>query len=261
MEWVNFSVYIVFIFAFWLLTIISSVLKRSKAAKFITDLSFIGGISVLLLFIVKLWIGLNRPPFRTLGETRLWYSFFLAAIGFILFKRWKYVWLLIYSLFMAYLFLLINYIKPEVYDKTLMPALQSAWFVPHVIVYIFAYSLLAAASIVAIKALLLKTDRTENLNLADNIVYIAFSFLTFGLLFGALWAKDAWGHYWTWDPKETWAFISWLGYLLYIHYRYFNPKKEKFSLKILSLSFLILLIAWFGINYLPSAQNSVHIYS
>jgi len=107
----------------------------------------------------------------------------------------------------------------------------------------------------------LKKYHHENmLRLTGNLVYTGFAFLTFGLLFGALWAKVAWGHYWTWDPKETWAFITWLMYLIYIHYRYHKPKNILFPLWTLSLAFVILLIAWFGINYLPSAQNSVHVY-
>ncbi len=144
-----------------------------------------------------------------------------------------------------------------------MPALQSYWFVPHVIVYIFAYALLAASTLVAFKGLVsLKKQKfpQSNLLFADNIVYIGFAFLTFGLLFGALWAKEAWGNYWTWDPKETWSFLTWLLYLLYIHYRHYHKTHIKAPLLILTLAFVILLICWFGVNYLPSAQNSVHTY-
>ena len=162
------------------------------------------------------------------------------------------------------LFLFINYLHPETYEKTLMPALQSPWFVPHVIVYILAYNLLFISSLVAVYGLYQfykKKLEQSTLKLADNLVYIGFAFLTFGLLFGALWAKEAWGHYWTWDPKETWAFLTWLSYLIYLHFRIYQPKKVKAPLWTLSLAFIILMICWFGINYLPSAQNSVHVYS
>jgi ABC-type transport system involved in cytochrome c biogenesis permease subunit len=164
----------------------------------------------------------------------------------------------------AILFLLINYLKPESYNKSLMPALKSPWFIPHVIVYIFSYALLAASSIVALKGLYQYYFRTFNLSalkLADNLVYIGFSFLTLGLIFGALWAKEAWGHYWTWDPKETWALLTWMGYLIYMHTRTYQPARILTPLWALSLAFLILMICWFGLNYLPSAQNSVHVYT
>jgi ABC-type transport system involved in cytochrome c biogenesis permease subunit len=165
---------------------------------------------------------------------------------------------------MTFVFLLINLNSPETYDKALMPALQSPWFVPHVVVYILGYALLGVSTLVAVYGLyqhyFARFDK-KVLILADNLVYLGFGFLTLGLLFGALWAKQAWGHYWTWDPKETWAFLTWLGYLIYIHLRYNHPKKVSASLWVLSLAFIILLVAWFGINILPSAQNSVHVYS
>jgi ABC-type transport system involved in cytochrome c biogenesis permease subunit len=144
-----------------------------------------------------------------------------------------------------------------------MPALQSPWFAPHVIVYILSYSLLGGSCLIALLGIyfIYKQKSPEKyLDLADNLVYMGFALLTLGLLFGALWAKEAWGHYWTWDPKETWAFLTWLTYLLYMHYRHYHPKRFKTHLWVLSLAFVILLICWFGINYLPSAQNSVHVY-
>jgi ABC-type transport system involved in cytochrome c biogenesis permease subunit len=224
----------------------------------------IAGILIFAYYITILWISLDRAPMRTLGETRLWYSFFLGVIGYLTYLRWNYKWFLVYSVLMSVLFMIINMIYPENFSKTLMPALQSPWFVPHVIVYIFAYALLGAASIVAVYGLWLeyfRTFRKNLLQLSDNLVYVGFAFLTLGLLFGAVWAKEAWGHYWTWDPKETWAFITWMAYLLYMHFRYFHPKKVRTPLWILALAFVILLIAWFGVNYLPSAQNSIHVYS
>jgi ABC-type transport system involved in cytochrome c biogenesis permease subunit len=228
------------------------------------NLMVIAGILIFGYYMSVLWINLGRAPMRTLGETRLWYSFFLGLIGYLTYLRWNYKWFLVYSVLMAILFMVINLIHPENFSKTLMPALQSPWFVPHVIVYIFAYALLGAASIVAVYGLWLeyfRVFRKNLLQLADNLVYIGFAFLTLGLVFGAIWAKEAWGHYWTWDPKETWAFITWMAYLLYIHFRYFHPKKVKTPLWILALAFLVLLVAWFGVNYLPSAQSSVHVYS
>ena len=86
--------------------------------------------------------------------------------------------------------------------------------------------------------------------------------MTLGLLSGALWAKEAWGHYWSWDPKETWAAITWFCYLSYIHYRLHRKTSYSIALIMLLISFLLLQMAWYGINYLPSAQGvSVHTYS
>ncbi|MFP4367096.1 MAG: cytochrome c biogenesis protein CcsA [Bacteroidales bacterium] len=242
----------------------TSVTPAGRITAVAGNILVIAGIIIFSWYLTVLWINLDRAPMRTLGETRLWYSFFLGLIGYITYLRWNYKWFLVYSVMMAVLFIAINLMHPENFSKTLMPALQSPWFVPHVIVYIFAYALLGAASIVAAYGLYLVyfgNLRKYLLKLADNLVYIGFAFLTLGLIFGAVWAKEAWGHYWTWDPKETWAFITWLAYLLYIHYRYFHPKRVKQPLWILAFAFIVLLVAWFGVNYLPSAQNSVHVYS
>ncbi len=221
------------------------------------------GTIVMTTFLVILWIQLERPPLRTLGETRLWYSVFLSAIGIITYLRWKYKWFVAFSILMAMMFLMINFLNPEAYDKTLMPALQSPWFIPHVIVYILSYALLAGSSIIAVKGLYQYYSKSlydSSMKLADNFVYLGFSFLTLGLIFGALWAKEAWGHYWTWDPKETWALITWMAYLIYMHTRKYQPKNVAASLWALSLAFIILMVCWFGINYLPSAQDSIHNY-
>jgi len=134
--------------------------------------------------------------------------------------------------------------------KTLVPALQSPWFAPHVFVYIFAYCLLGIAVVIAWW------------KRVDDLVYVSFAFLTIGMLFGALWAKEAWGHYWSWDPKETWAAITWIAYLIYIHYRQLPQQRNRLAFWMLIGSFVLLQMCWWGINYLPSAQgSSVHTYS
>ena len=147
----------------------------------------------------------------------------------------------------------------------LTPALQSHWFFPHVIGYILAYSLFGIATVIALY-LLLKHDKTKqktpSLALCDHIIYAGTAFLTLGMLIGAIWAKEAWGHYWSWDPKETWAAATWMAYLLYIHFRLHHPLKGKPALYIILGAFLILLICRYGVNYLPSIKgNSMHIYN
>ncbi|XAE59349.1 cytochrome c biogenesis protein CcsA [Termitidicoccus mucosus] len=214
---------------------------------------------------------------RTLGETRLWYAIFTPLIGAAAHLAFRQRWLLNYALGMGALFLVVNLLRPEAHNRALMPALQSVWFVPHVLVYIFAYALFAASSAIAVRGLWrmgraravrdgalsapVVGEDAAHLGLAGRLVYPGLGFLTLGLLFGALWAKEAWGHYWTWDPKETWALITWLGYLAFIHIRHWLPAATKAALWVLALSFVILLICWFGVNYLPSAAQSVHTYT
>ncbi|MFH7002192.1 cytochrome c biogenesis protein [Flavobacterium bizetiae] len=262
--WIYFSHYAFVAIICWLICMLFQVIKL-KRNKMLPILLFaaLGGLS-MIVFTYNLWQNLGRPPMRTLGETRLWYAVFLPLIGIITYIRWQYKWLLNYSLVMATVFLAINYFNPDTYNKALMPALQSVWFVPHVLVYIFSYALLAASSIVACYGLFeyYRGKYKKNiLELANNLVYVGFGFLSLGLLFGALWAKEAWGHYWTWDPKETWAMLTWLGYLIYIHIHYRYPESVKPVLITLALAFVVLLLCWFGVNYMPSSAQSVHTYT
>lgn len=222
------------------------------------------GLLVFFGFIVSMWVSLERPPLRTMGETRLWYSFFLPLTGIIVYSRWRYKWILSFSTVLALVFICVNLLKPEIHSKTLMPALQSPWFAPHVIVYMFAYALLGAAAVMAAYLLFFRRSAitAEEAEITDNLVYVGEAFMTVGMLFGALWAKEAWGHYWSWDPKETWAAVTWLAYLVYIHYRLLPAHRQRVALWMLLVAFVLLQMCWWGINYLPAAQgSSVHTYS
>ena len=243
-----------------LLSIFGRKTPALKAPAFVLSL---GGSLVMGAFIAFYWVLLDRPPLRTLGETRLWYAALIPLVGLLVEYRWKIGWLKYYCMALAAFFLGINMLHPEVFDKTLMPALQSPWFIPHVIVYLVGYVLLAASSVTALHNVSLQMRHKNNSageSVSHYLALLGFVLLSFGLIFGALWAKEAWGHYWTWDPKETWAFLSWLAYLGYLHaWRY---KIERAKLQwYLALSFVVLLVCWFGVNYLPSAANSVHTYS
>ncbi len=221
------------------------------------------GTLVFMTFIIGLWISLERPPLRTMGETRLWYSFFLSVIGIGLYYKCRYQWILTFSTLMSMVFVLINLLKPEIHNKTLMPARQSAWFVPHVIVYMFSYAMMGAATVFAVYLWFRKKPEEpddDEWTICDNLVRVGWAFLSMGMTMGALWAKEAWGDYWTWDPKETWAMATWISYLIYLHLRPKN-KNQDLLFAWLIFSFILLQMCWWGINFLPSAQGtSIHVY-
>ena len=257
--WNDFVIFAVAAIFFWVVAAVVSMRGRRSCAALATSLS---GSAVLLAFIIGLWLTLERPPLRTQGETRLWYSFFIAIIGLIVYCRWKFKWILSFSTMMSIVFTCINILKPEIHSKTLMPALQSPWFVPHVAVYMFAYAMMGGATVFAIY-LWWKSSRkeilAEEMTACDTLVKIGWAFLTLGMVMGSLWAKEAWGDYWTWDPKETWAAATWLGYLLYMHLRR-HMKDYDYIFALLIFNFLLLQMCWWGINFLPAAQSSVHVY-
>lgn len=222
------------------------------------------GLIVFAIFIAGLWISLERPPMRTMGETRLWYSFFLPVAGLLTFLRWNYKWILSFTTILSAVFIIVNIANPDIHNKVLMPALQSPWFTPHVVIYMFSYAILGAVTLVAIYYLFKEkkiSNHSHIMEMTDTLVYAGTACITLGMLMGAIWAKEAWGHYWSWDPKETWAAVTWLGYLVYIHYRLKRKASNRTSMIILIIAFILLQICWYGVNYLPSAQQSVHTYS
>jgi len=222
------------------------------------------GLIVFFIFIAALWHSLERPPLRTMGETRLWYSFFLPVAGLLTYLRWNYRWILSFTTILSAVFIVVNIVNPDIHNKVLMPALQSPWFAPHVIIYMFSYAILGAVTLIAIYYLVREkqlSDKTSIMQTADNLVYAGTACITLGMLMGAIWSKEAWGHYWSWDPKETWAAATWIGYLLYIHYRLKKSSSDKTAMILLLIAFILLQICWYGVNYLPSAQQSIHSYT
>ena len=261
MTWDSFIYFAIGSILFW---ISGAALAYKSKSKTLPALLTTAGLIIFAIFIAGLWSSLERPPLRTMGETRLWYSFFLPVAGVLTYLRWNYKWILSFTSILSTVFIIVNIANPDIHNKVLMPALQSPWFSPHVIIYMFSYAILGAVTLVAIYYLV-REKKLDNASgiivMADNMVYAGLACITLGMLMGAIWAKEAWGHYWSWDPKETWAAITWLGYLVYIHYRLKKHSSPRTSMIILIISFVLLQICWYGVNYLPSAQQSVHTYS
>ena len=142
-----------------------------------------------------------------------------------------------------------------------VPALQSGWLVLHVS-FAFVGESLFALSFAASVAYLFSRDgkRREEL---DRIAYTAvaagYPIFTLGaLIFGAVWAEQAWGSWWSWDPKETWAAVTWLVYTAYLHLR-LVAKKGGRSVALLSvLGFALTLFTFFGVNFL--LKGGLHSY-
>lgn len=138
-----------------------------------------------------------------------------------------------------------------------MPALQSPWFAPHVTSYVVSYGLLAVSA--GLVLLSFRGETEVRMKSADEVVRLAFPFLTFGLWSGALWADAAWARYWAWDIKEVWALITWGVYLIYFH---LGRRGAGLVLRrmLLLLGFAAVLVTFFVVNLLPNI-SSVHSYA
>lgn len=145
--------------------------------------------------------------------------------------------------------------------RLLPPALQSPLFVPHVLVYLAAYLLLAKAAAVA--TLQFARGGAERRAAVDRSTHAlaswGFPLLTLGLLLGAWWGKLAWGDYWHWDPKEMWALATWLLYAGYFHARKLLGRgSERLYAVLLLAGFaaIILTLSWVNLSRLFGGLHS-----
>nr|YP_009739180.1 cytochrome c biogenesis protein CcsA [Palmaria decipiens]QIC19619.1 cytochrome c biogenesis protein CcsA [Palmaria decipiens] len=93
-------------------------------------------------------------------------------------------------------------------------------------------------------------------NLSYRIIGLGFPMLTIGIISGAVWANEAWGSYWSWDPKETWALITWLIFASYLHSRLTQSWQGKKPAIIASVGFFIVWICYLGVNFLGQGLHS-----
>ncbi len=147
---------------------------------------------------------------------------------------------------------------------TLVPALRSLWFFPHVLIYMVAYSLLVIALVMSVVALVKQRknfNKSQQCGLAaKRLLVTVSSLLLIGMLCGAVWAKDAWGDYWMWDAKECWAAVTWLITIAGQH-MCSRKSSDKQVFVLILVTFFAMQITWYGVNYLPSAQSSMHTYN
>jgi cytochrome c-type biogenesis protein CcsB len=152
----------------------------------------------------------------------------------------------------------------------LAPALQSYWMSIHVPVMFLSYSAFANAFALGLAYLIqqhqIKSKKPSEFSYAlppleeiDRLIYtiiaIAFPVLTLGVMLGARWAYDAWGRYWGWDPKETWALITWLVYLVYLHMRLVVGWRGRKAVYLSMAGFGVVLFTYAGVNYLSALHG------
>jgi cytochrome c-type biogenesis protein CcsB len=106
-----------------------------------------------------------------------------------------------------------------------------------------------------LKEIKIGPNTSENY-LSYRIIGIGFPFLTIGILSGAVWANEAWGSYWSWDPKETWALLTWLVFAIYLHTRLTKGWEGKKPALIASLGFVTVWICFLGVNLIGEGLHS-----
>ncbi|MFN3790952.1 c-type cytochrome biogenesis protein CcsB [Massilia sp.] len=148
--------------------------------------------------------------------------------------------------------------------QPLVPALQSWWMKIHVPANFIGYGTFALAAMVGCAYLLkshgILADRLPALEVLDDVMYksisVGFAFFTVATILGALWAAEAWGGYWSWDPKETWALIVWLNYAAWLHMRLMSGLRGRVAAWWSVVGLLVTTFAFLGVNMFLSGLHS-----
>ncbi len=243
----------------------------------ISNVGMLLGAAVLTVTIYLRGVEVDHAPFQTLYEVYLLLALCLAVSHLLInlsggLDILRSAGTLLVHLFglltcVAIVVVLVMGLNAGDFQTDLPPALQSAWFVPHVIVYIFGYGSLAlamlSAAIYLVGGKLGKLDK-GGLKILDRfthrIIALGFPFLTAGLIFGSLWAYEAWANYWAWDSKEVWSLITWFAYLIYLHLRRVRGWRGRPAAWTVVAGGAAIFITLLLFGYLPASITSVHNY-
>ena len=153
----------------------------------------------------------------------------------------------------------------EAYEiQPLVPALQSYWMKLHVPANFIGYGSFALAAMIGVAYILVSkgmlASRLPSLDVLDDVMYkaitIGFAFFTIATVLGAMWAAEAWGGYWSWDPKETWALIVWLNYAAWLHIRLVKGLRGPMLAWWAIVGLLVTAFAFLGVNMFLSGLHS-----
>lgn len=148
--------------------------------------------------------------------------------------------------------------------QPLVPALQSWWMKIHVPANFIGYGSFSIAAMVGVAYLLsakgVMTRLLPPAEVMDDVMYkviaIGFAFFTIATILGAMWAAEAWGGYWSWDPKETWALIVWLNYAAWLHMRLIKGLRGPLLAWWAVIGLLVTTFAFIGVNMFLSGLHS-----
>jgi cytochrome c-type biogenesis protein CcsB len=240
---------------------------------------FLTGAILQTATIVARWMAVGRLPSESLYESLQWFAWSAAVTYIFVERRFKGVYAAGFPVAAvacaACLYAILGR-SPGV--SPLFPALQSDWFIWHVVITSMAYAVFVVAFAVecgyVILARLLPpqmfsrygmdTDTMARFHRAAHLLALfGFPLLTFGIISGAAWSEQAWGRYWSWDPKETWLLITWTVYALYLHAMTLARWRGGRATALSILGFICMFMAFLGVSWIAKLLGipSIHAYS
>ncbi len=249
-------------FAAVLLQFAGVMFKKDKVAK-IAWFVFIAAFAGNSIYILIRGIVAHRLPLSNQFEFATAFAWGIALLLVVLKAKKHSDWLATITMPAAFLVLSYAALQPKEITE-LMPALRSAWFGLHIGSAVFSYSAFVLAGCAGLRRILTAKKKEENhelkLQQMDFLSYrlIGFGFLllTVVILSGAIWAEQAWSAFWTWDPKEVWALITWIIYAVYLHLRLRGKKDGNFLAWYVILAVPVVLFTFAGVNTLMSGLHS-----
>ena len=241
-------------------------LKKDSLAK-ISGLFMVAGFAAHTLTLAARGMGAGRLPLTNQYEFASSFAWGIALCSIIFIHRFQFRAL--GTFVTPVIILIICYASLQSKEvKELMPALQSNWLAIHVCTAIISYGSFGVAFAVSLMFLVREKMADSEFwqkNIPDGrkldgisyrAVSLGFLFLTFVLITGAIWAEQAWGSYWSWDPKETWALITWFIYSIYLHLRISRGWKGKSAAWFAVIGFICVIFTYIGVNTLLPGIHS-----
>lgn len=241
-------------------------LKRDKTGR-LGNLVMIAAFLAHSLALVVRGLGAGRLPLTNQYEfaTSFAWGICLCYLAF----QWKFNFKALGAFVTPVILVIIGYAALQNKEvRELMPALRSSWLALHVSTAIISYGSFGVSC--AVSAMFLLRQKMQHSEfwqknvpeekMLDIISYravsLGFLFLTMVLITGAIWAEQAWGHYWSWDPKETWALITWFIYSIYLHLRISRGWQGKSAAVFAVIGFACVIFTYIGVNtFLPGIHS------
>jgi cytochrome c-type biogenesis protein CcsB len=219
-------------------------------------------------------IGIGHAPLTNMYESLIFFSWCTAL--FYLFMEIKYKTRIIGAFVMPFAFVSIAYasFSDRINDQIspLIPALQSNWLIAHVVTCFIGYGAFTVAGSLGFMYLLKAgadkkgpaapalLSSLPELKIIDDLTHktivFGFMWLSAGIITGAIWANEAWGTYWSWDPKETWSIITWFVYAITLHARFTRGWGGKRIAWLAIIGFIAVFFTYFGVNFLLAGLHS-----
>ena len=249
-------------FAAFVLQLAAMVFKKEKLGK-ISWIGFLTAFAAHTLYIILRGVVAKRIPLSNQFEFATAFSWGVSLLLVVLRGRRKEDWLS--AIVIPVTFFILSYAAFQPRSVTdLMPALRSGWFGFHIGSAVISYSAFVIAGCVSLRYLLVhKKGREEDEFRLQQMDYLSYRMIALGVLMltvtiltGAFWAEQAWGAFWTWDPKEVWALITWIIYIVYLHMRLRRKKKGLFLAWFAVISAPVVLFTFAGVNTLMSGLHT-----